>query len=314
MSYDFDKDFEAILEKLPRSATLSDIPLARSFQAASAERVAQRLDTSGLTITSHEIPGLSGEPSVTIHVYRSSSLPDNAPCVLRIHGGGFAVGSVLVDLPVTVGAALSVPAVFVSVAYRLAPEFPYPAGLMDCAAALQWIHTHASTLGIDSNRIALFGTSAGAGLAAGLTLLNRDGAQLPIAFQLLDIPELDDRLETFSMVSFVDTPVWNRPNAELSWQYYLQGLDGGEVPIYAAPARAESLENLPPAYISVMEFDPLRDEGIAYAMMLLRSGVHVELHAYPGAFHGSIMDRKADVTKRILMEHTTVLTRALGID
>jgi acetyl esterase/lipase len=232
--------------------------------------------------------------------------------VLRIHGGGFAVGSVLTDLPITVNFAQFLPAVFVSVEYRLAPEHPYPAALMDCAAALQWIHAESATIGIDGDRVALFGTSAGAGLAAGLALFNRDGAQLPIAFQLLDIPELDDRLETTSMVTYVDTPVWNRPNAELSWQYYLQGLTG-DVPIYAAPARADSLENLPPAYISVMEFDPLRDEGIAYATILMRSGVHVELHAYPGTFHGSILEPKAAVSQRILMEHIAALSRALRI-
>lgn len=312
MSYDFDGEYEAILQILPTTATFTNIDAARSFQAANGERVAAALNTTGLTISSHEIPGLPGEPPVTVHVYRSSNVTPDAPCVLRIHGGGFAVGSVMTDLPITVGFAQFLPAVFVSVEYRLAPEHPYPAALMDCAAALQWIHAESTTLGIDVNRVALFGTSAGAGLAAGLALFNRDGTQLPIAFQLLDIPELDDRLETSSMLSYVDTPVWNRPNAELSWQYYLHGLSG-EVPIYAAPARAVTLENLPPAYISVMEFDPLRDEGIAYATTLMRSGVHVELHAYPGTFHGSILEPKADVSKRILMEHMAALSRALRI-
>ncbi|NBV25748.1 MAG: alpha/beta hydrolase [Actinobacteria bacterium] len=292
MSYDFDGEYEAILQILPTKATFTNIDAARSFQAANGERVAAALNTTGLTISSHEIPGLPGEPPVTVHVYRSLNVTPNAPCVLRIHGGGFAVGSVMTDLPITVGFAHFLPAVFVSVEYRLAPECPYPAALMDCAAALQWIHAESTTLGIDVNRVALFGTSAGAGL--------------------LDIPELDDRLESASMVAFVDTPVWNRPNAELSWQYYLHGLSG-DVPIYAAPARAETLENLPPAYISVMEFDPLRDEGIAYAMTLMRSGVHVELHAYPGTFHGSILEPKADVSKRILMEHIAALSRALRI-
>jgi acetyl esterase len=312
MSYDFDGEYEAILQILPTTATFANIDAARSFQAANGERVAASLNTAGLSITSYEIPGLPGEPPVTVHVYRSSNVTANAPCVLRIHGGGFAVGSVVTDLPITVNFAHFLPAVFVSVEYRLAPEHPFPAALMDCAAALQWLHAESTTLGIDVNRVALFGTSAGAGLAAGLALFNRDGAQLPIAFQLLDIPELDDRLETSSMVTFVDTPVWNRPNAELSWQYYLHGLSG-DAPIYAAPARAETLENLPPAYISVMEFDPLRDEGIAYATTLMRSGVHVELHAYPGTFHGSILEPKADVSKRIILEHMAALSRALRV-
>ncbi len=92
------------------------------------------------------------------------------------------------------------------------------------------------------------------------------------------------------MQRFVDTPMWNRPNAELSWDFYLgdqyqRGAD--DVPYHAAPARAEDLAGLPPAYVSTMEFDPLRDEGVAYALKLMQAGVATELHSFPGTFHGS---------------------------
>jgi acetyl esterase len=154
--------------------------------------------------------------------------------------------------------------VVVSVEYRLAPEDPFPAGLEDCYAALVWLHESAAELGVDGDRIAVVGRSAGGGLAAALALVTRDRHGPALCFQCLAIPELDDRLDTPSMQAFVDTPLWNRPLAEASWRHYL-GDDRSDVSPYAAPARATDLSGLPPAYVSTMEFDPLRDEGIAYA-------------------------------------------------
>ena len=183
-----------------------------------------------------------------------------------IHGGGFIVGSVEAE---HVGAALTAigaGAVVVSVDYRLAPEHPYPAGLHDCYAALSFLHAEAAALGVDPGRVAVVGTSAGGGLAAATALLARDLGGPPVCFQMLHIPELDDRLETPSMQEFVDSPMWNRPLAVQSWKAYLGDLSGApDVPSHAAPARATDLAGLPPAYISTAENDPLRDEGIIYA-------------------------------------------------
>ena len=138
--------------------------------------------------------------------------------------------------------------------------------------------------------MAVLGASAGGGLAAATALLARDLGGPPLCFQMLHIPELDDRLETPSMRAFVDSPLWNRPLAVKSWQAYLGDLSGSaDVPAYAAPARATDLSGLPPAYISTAENDPLRDEGIIYALRLLQAGVSVELHQFPGTFHGSAL-------------------------
>jgi acetyl esterase len=203
----------------------------------------------------------------------------------------------------------------VTVDYRLAPEHPYPAGLEDCYAGLVWVAKNADALGIDPDRIAIHGESAGGGLCAALALLARDRGGPSIAFQYLGVPELDDRLDTPSMRAFTDTPIWNRPNAIFSWDSYLgAGKRGGaDVPIYAAPARATDLTGLPPAYVSVMEFDPLRDEGIAYAQALMHAGVSVELHAFPGTFHGSSLVEQAAVSRREADEALTVLRRALKL-
>jgi acetyl esterase len=135
---------------------------------------------------------------------------------------------------------------------------------------------------VDASRIAIHGVSAGGGLCAALALPARDRGGPAIAFQFLAIPEVDDRLTTASTTAFTDTPMWNRPNAVISWDAYLgAGLPGTDgVSPYAAPARATDLSGLPPAYVSVMHFDPLRDEGVAYALGMLAAGVTVELHLF----------------------------------
>ena len=114
------------------------------------------------------------------------------------------------------------------------------------------------------------------------------------------------------MRTFVDTPIWNRPSAELSWKYYLSGASEVLGLQYAAPSRAEDLAGLPPAFVAVCEFDPLRDEGLIYAQRLLAAGVSTELHHYPGTFHGSGIVQAAAITRRMLTDKATALATALG--
>jgi acetyl esterase/lipase len=235
--------------------------------------------------------------------------------IYDVHGGGFLLGSIDMFDAHNLRLARELGVVVVTVDYRLAPEHPYPAPLEDCYAGLVWTAKNADALGIDPSRIAIHGESAGGGLCAGLALLARDRGGPSIAFQYLGVPELDDRLDTPSMQAFTDTPIWNRPNAVVSWDAYLGAGKRGtpDVPIYAAPARATDLTDLPPAYVSVMEFDPLRDEGIAYAQGLMHAGVSVELHAFPGTFHGSAMVEQAAVSRREADEALVVLRRGLKL-
>jgi acetyl esterase len=142
----------------------------------------------------------------------------------------------------------------------------------------------------------------------------RDRGGPRLCFQMLHIPELDDRLETPSMRAFTDTPLWNRPLAEESWKHYLgEGVTGDDVSPYAAPSRAGDLSGLPPTYISTAEMDPLRDEGILYGLRLLQAGVSVELHQFPGTFHGSSLVATAAVSRRGREEASVVLRRVLGL-
>jgi len=274
-------------------------------------------DTSGLDIENREIPGPAGDPDVPVRIYvpqQRACTP--TPAILYIHGGGFFVGSIDMEHGAAVTLAKELGVVVVSVEYRLAPEHPYPAGLEDCYAALQWLQGAADELGLDTTRIAINGGSAGGGLSAGLALLARDRGGPEICFQYLGIPELDDRLDTPSMRAFVDTPMWSRPAAEKSWEWYLGDLWGSDdVPYTASPSRArdEDLVALPPAYVSVMEFDPLRDEGLDYAVRMIRAGVPVELHHFPGTFHGSGMVQTAAIHRRESAERLAVWRKVFGI-
>jgi len=270
-------------------------------------------DTTGLIVEETSVPGLDGAPAVPMIVYRPEVQNGIVPAVLSIHGGGFFSGSIVGDLDGSASLARELGVVVVAVEYRLAPEHQAPAAVEDCFAALGWLHEEAGRLQVDPDRIAISGGSAGGGISAGLALMARDRGGPAICFQFLAIPELDHRLDTPSMRQFVDTPMWNRHAAEQSWRWYLGTNLGGEVSPYASPSRAADLAGLPPAYISVMEFDPLRDEGIHYGLSLLEAGVSVELHCFPGTFHGSGLVRTAAVSQRAEAERFVVLRKALAL-
>jgi acetyl esterase/lipase len=310
-----DPELQALVDQLP-SIDLSDPVAARAgFEALLAAMRGEIPDVDTLSIEDRPVPGWEGDPDVSVRLYRPKGAAGPVPGILLIHGGGFIIGSVEAEHAGAAMTAIATGAVVASVEYRLAPEHPYPAGLHDCYSALKYVAEHGGELGIDPARIALSGASAGGGLAAGTALLARDLGGPPICFQMLHIPELDDRLETPSMRRFVDSPVWNQPLAVQSWHAYLGDLaDADDVPSYAAPARAGDLTGLPPAYISTAENDPLRDEGMTYAMRLLQAGVSVELHQFPGTFHGSALVTTAAVSKRAQRESMVVLRRALALD
>ncbi|OZD05232.1 hypothetical protein CH275_12895 [Rhodococcus sp. 06-235-1A] len=208
------------------------------------------------------------------------------PIVVEMHGGGFALGSAASNDASNAGLAAALRCIVIAVDYRLAPEFPYPAAVHDCVTAVRWAVDAADSIGGDPGRIGLLGTSAGACLAACTALELRDSGGPRLAMQALIEPVLDDRADSPSMKQGVDAVFWNTGNAVLSWQHYL----GGRVPDeHTSPARRQDLGNLPPTYLTVNELDPLRDQGVDYARRLLAAGNRVELHCWPGAFHGFTM-------------------------
>jgi acetyl esterase/lipase len=312
MTYTFDSELAAVVPLLPTIE--GDDPA--TMRAGLSAMIAQLPppDNAGLQIEDRQIPGRDGDPAVPVRIYRPEQR--SAPAaVYSIHGGGFIAGDLETEHALNVRLARELGVVVVAVDYRLAPETPFPGPLEDVYTGLVWTADHARELGIDPQRIAIHGTSAGGGLCAALALLARDRKGPHIVFQFLAVPELDDRLTSLSMVEFTDTPLWSRPRAVISWDCYLgPGRAGSDdVSIYAAPARATDLAGLPPAYVSVMHFDPLRDEGVAYALAMLNAGVSVELHLFPGTFHGSSLIQHAAISRREQAEVIAVLRQALAL-
>jgi acetyl esterase/lipase len=229
-------------------------------------------------------PGRPGDPDVAVRLHRERGITEPRPCLISIHGGGYVIGSHLGDDGRFDRWSPALRCIGVSVGYRLAPETPFPGPLEDCYAALRWAYENASDLGIDPGRIGIIGGSAGGGLAAGLALLARDRAEIPVAFQVLSYPMLDDRLATRS--GRAGAPLWGPSANQFGWRSYLSALrPGDEVPGYAVPARATDPAGLPPAFITVGNLDGLLDEDIDYAQRLIAAGVPTDLHVFAGAPH-----------------------------
>jgi acetyl esterase/lipase len=245
------------------------------------------------------VPGTNpGDLPVPVRVHAPVDRSGPLPGVLAMHGGGYVIGDRSSYDGLFDHWCVDPGMVAVSVGYRRAPETPYPGPLEDCYRALVWTFGHADELGIDSSCIGIYGASAGGGLAAGLALLARDRGEVNIAFQFLQYPMLDDRLVTLSS-QLDDLHVWSRHSNAFGWRSYLGELyGGGDIPAYAAAARAEDLAGLPPAYICVGALDGFRDEDIAYAQRLLQAGVPTELHVFPGIPHGFEMTGNSAIARQ----------------
>jgi acetyl esterase/lipase len=238
------------------------------------------------------------EPRVVVRVHRPRGFAGALPCVYSIHGGGYVFGSYEMDDPKFDVMCPDLGFVGVSVEYRLAPETPYPGPLEDCYAGLKWVYEHAADIGVDPARIGIAGISAGGGLAAGLALLARDRDEVPVHFQLLECPMIDDR-QTTSSSGRDGMIIWSRESNTYGWRAYLGDLYGAsDVPAYAAPTRATDLTGLPPAFVIVGGADGFRDEDIVYALRLSEAGVLTELHVLPGAPHGVQMFAGTDIARR----------------
>ena len=291
---------ESFLASFEKGFNLHDIPTARAkLDEMTVAMRAQLPPFEGVITEERQIPGPEGAPDVAIRIYQPTERPGTLPALLWIHGGGYVVGNIEGEDLYVKQLVKAVECIVVSVEYRLAPEHPFPAPLDDCYAALKWLATHAAELGVEQNHIAIGGTSAGGGLAAGLALLARDRAEVNVVFQLLIYPMIDDRNVTQVSETVPDTLLWSRENNLIGWRAYLGSEPGGEdVSAYAAAFRATNLMGLPPVYIPVGELDLFLHENIAYAQRLLQAGVPTELHVYPGAYHGfDVFAPTADVDR-----------------
>lgn len=239
-------------------------------------------------MVARKIPGTSGAPAIGLLLCRPLEAQRDLPCIFYIRGGGYVQGAAAWREPLLRSLALELECVVAAVDYRLAPETRFPGALEDCAAALDWLFAETATLGLDDQRIGVMGDSAGGGLAAALALWNRERNGPALAFQHLIYPMLDDRTCTRDDPHpYAGEFVWDAHNNQFGWSALL-GIEPGsaDVSAYAAPARATDLSRLPPTFIAIGALDLFLEENMEYARRLARAGVPIELHVYPGAFHG----------------------------
>jgi len=209
------------------------------------------------------------------------------PCVLFFHGGGWVIMSVETHDPICRALANQGRCAVVSVDYRLAPEHRFPAAADDCYAALLDVAKRAASLGIDASRLAVAGDSAGGNLAAAVALMARDRKGPALALQVLIYPAVDPACDTVSCKENADGYLLTLSAMHWFWGHYL-GAERRAPNAYAAPLLAESLRDLPRAYVISAEYDPLRDEGEAYARRLEQAGVATELVRHEGTIHGFV--------------------------
>jgi acetyl esterase len=238
------------------------------------------------------IPGAAGEMAARIYTPHGTG---PFPILVYFHGGGWVIGNLEAYDATCRALTNAAGCLVVTMEYRLAPEHKFPAAPEDCYAAAQWVAAHAGALGGDPRRIAVGGDSAGGNLAAVVAQMARDRGGPALCYQLLVYPVTDHHYDTPSYRDNADGYLLTKDAMVWFWNHYLRGAADGSHPM-ASPLRAASLSGLPPALVLTAEFDPLRDEGEAYAARLREAGVAVTLRRYQGMIHGffslgAVLDR-----------------------
>lgn len=300
-----------------------DLRLARFIPTFSygprSARVVRRLKARpadlgpGVVAEELVVPGPEGAPPVSLRVLRPAGLTGPMPALLWVHGGGLVMGGPEQDDLANAALVRELGVTVAAVRYRLAPDSAAPAAAEDALAGLLGLAAHADRLGLDPERIAVGGASAGGGVAAAAVLMAHDRGGVRPAFQLLVYPMLDDRTVVRTDLDTRHVRVWTPKSNRFGWTAYLGREPGGpDVPPYAAPARREDLRGLPPTWIGVGSLDLFRDEDEAFARRLREAGVACELHVVPGAFHGfDAVFRNAGVSREFWRAQADALRNAL---
>jgi acetyl esterase/lipase len=252
---------------------------------------------AGRRVEQHRLPA-----GARVRVFGPESIDGPGPALLWIHGGGYVIGTAAQDDRLCQRFADALGIKVVSVDYRLAPDFPYPAAADDCYAALEWL---ASRPDVDPSKIAVGGASAGGGLAAGLAIRAHDRGEISPIFQLLVYPMIDDRSDTVDK----NHRLWDAKSNRFGWDSYLSG----QSPDQIVPARRENLGGLAPAWIGVGTLDLFLDEDKTYTERLQQAGVPCSISLIPGAFHGfDLVAPKAGVSRDFFEQQCTALRSALA--
>ena len=228
------------------------------------------------------IPGPTGEIPARLYSPAAEAM---LPVVVYFHGGGWCIGNITshdgVCRKLAKGSGLTV----ISIDYRLAPEHPFPAAADDCYAAARWVADHGADLGVDPSRLAVAGDSAGGNLAAVTSILARDAGAPTISFQLLVYPVIDGTMSFPSYKENAEGLLLTARDMAFFYDHYAgAGTDRKDPKL--SPLYAPDLSGLPPALVITAEYDPLRDEGEAYADALQQAGVSARASRYDGMTHG----------------------------
>jgi acetyl esterase len=305
------------MKNLLDAMVAAEVPAFHTLTPEEARKMTARRVAQGgpiepvAKVEDRTIPGPGGD--IPIRIYTPQG-PGPFGALLYFHGGGWVVGDInMTDVPCRMLTNAS-GCVIVSVDYRLAPEHKFPAGPEDCYVATQWVTDNSVALGVDPNRIAVGGTSAGATLAAAVALMARDRGGPHLAYQLLIYPATTSVLNTASHHEFAKDSYYilSRADMEWFWGHYLANPADHTNP-YACPAHVKSLRGLPPALVITAEFDPLRDEGEAFARRLEEELVPTVLKRYVGVTHGFFgMPSVLDISKAAIAEVGAALRTAIG--
>ena len=295
-----------------RRPTLSreTLPHVRNYVKATFESV--DVHSPGVTVRKARASGIRGAPDVSLIVYEPATAAAKRGALLHIHGGGFVAGSPESEAEWSQWLVTQTGCVVVSPRYRLAPETTHPGPVMDCYAALEWLHNESISLGIDTTRIGVYGGSTGGGLAAAVALMARDLKRVKLCFQCLLYAMLDDRTAVATEGNpYAGEYVWTHDDNAFGWACLLGHQPGAQdVSPYASPARATDLAGLPPTFIWVGALDLFVEENVEYARRLLRAGVPTELHVYPGVTHGNILIADAPSARYCRSDVLRALRRA----
>lgn len=303
----------ALYEALPGGFNaIPDIQVRRATLNGMLEAMTADLPPSeNVLVEDRVVPGPEGGPDLAVRVYRPVNAVGPLPGILFIHGGGMILGTLDTDHLTATMLCESVGAIVVSIDYRLAPENPAPAAIEDCYAGLTWMAGHADELGYGPvERLAVYGGSAGGGLAIATALVSRDRGGPTLRYLMAPYPQIDDRNVTASSLEIVDIGIWDRAGNIEAWEWYLGGQPADQ---YSAPTRAKDLTGLPPSFIDVGDQDMFMDEDLEFASRLKDAEVPVELHVYPGAYHASeVFAPTAELSQRIWATRIAALQKALA--
>ena len=294
---------DGLLQALPGGFNnIADINARRATVAGIMATVEVPKDPN-VEITEHIAPGPAGE--IKVRVYSPKNVAAPRPALIYIHGGGMILGSIDGEQGNAQMMCDQLGMTIASVDYRKAPEDPHPAATLDCFAAAKWVFANATSLGIDVNKIGIYGGSAGGGLTISVALKARDEGGPNFKFMVPIYPMIDHRNESHSSKLITDVGIWDRAGSIEAWSWYL----GGQKPDqHSSPAIATNLKGLPPAYIDVGEMDMFCDEDLDFVKRLGEADVRVEFHLWPGVYHGAeIFAPDAPISKNI------VATRLAGI-